>query len=306
MGLSKVAIRAADAAPFAARPFVKLWAYWYSRRPDAQHWLFRELRSRLRVTVHREVILPTGQRIMIDPFDSDGRAVLLHGCLEPETVALLSALLSEGMTYVDVGANIGHHALIAASRVGERGAIHAFEPAPAMFEALRRNMRRNGCRNVSCNNCALGDQQGVAQFYLSDISHSCANSLARTVHVTDRQVSISVRTLDDYAVAAAINRLDVLKVDVEGAELMVLRGAERTISQFQPLIVLEFSKHTIAFGYEAAELAQTLRNLEYELFTVGTMPLTLHSHSDELFYNVLAVPVNRLTELGAKQIVRFH
>jgi len=219
---------------------------------------------------------------------------------------LLSALLSEGMTYVDVGANIGHHALIAASRVGGRGAIHAFEPAPAMFEALRRNMNLNSCRNVSCNNCALGDQAGLAQFYLSDISHSCANSLGRTVHVTGRQVSVSVRTLDDYSVAAAINRLDVLKVDVEGAELMVLRGAERTIRQFQPLIVLEFSKHTIAFGYEAAELAQTLRNLEYELFRVGTMPLALHSHSDELFYNVLAVPVSRVTELGAKQIVHCH
>jgi len=306
MGLSKVAIRAADAAPFAVRPFVTLWAYWYSRHPETQHWLFRELRSRLQVTVHREVMLPTGQRIVIDPCDNDGRAVLLHGFYEPETVALLSALLSEGMTYVDVGANIGHHALIAASRVGDRGAIHAFEPAPAMFEALRRNMSRNGYRNVSCNNCALGDQAGLAQFHLADISHSCAHSLGRTVHVTDRQVSVRVRTLDDYFVTAPINRLDVLKVDVEGAELMVLRGAERTIRQFRPLMVLEFSKHTTAFGYEAAELAQTLRNLEYELFTLGTMPLTLHSHSDELYYNVLAVPVNRVTELGAKQIVRCH
>jgi len=306
MGFSKVAIRAADVAPFAVRPVVKLWAYWYSRHPETQHWLFRELRSRLQVTVHREGILPTGQRIVIDPCDSVGRDVLLHGCYEPDTVVLLSALLSEGMTYVDVGANIGHHALIAASRVGDRGAIHAFEPTPATFDELRRNMSRNGCRNVSYNNCALGDYVGMAQFYLADLSETVANSLGRTVHVTDRQVSVSVRTLDDYSVDAGIDRLDVLKVDVEGAELMVLRGAERTIRQFQPLIVLEFSKHTVAFGYEAAELAQTLRNLQYELFTVGTMPLTLHAHSDELYYNVLAVPANRVTELEVKQIVHCH
>jgi FkbM family methyltransferase len=302
MGLSKVAIRAADVAPSAVRPFVTLWAYWYSRHPETQHWVFRELRSRLQVTVRREGILPTGQRIVVDPCDSLGREVLLHGCYEPETVALLSALLSEGMTYVDVGANIGHHALIAASRVGGTGAIHTFEPAPAMFNELRRNMSRNGCRNVTCNNCALGEQVGTAQFYLADISESAANSLGRTVHVTDRQVSVSVRTLDDYCEAAGINRLDVLKVDVEGAELLVLRGAERTIRRFQPLIVLEFSKHTAAFGYEAAELAQTLRNLQYELFTVGKMPLTLHTHSDELYYNVLAVPKSRVPELEAKQI----
>lgn len=306
MGFSKVAIRAADIAPFAVRPVVKLWAYWYSRHPETQHWLFRELRSRLQVTVHREGILPTGQRIVIDPCDSVGRDVLLHGCYEPDTVVLLFALLSEGMTYVDVGANIGHHALIAASRVGNRGSIHAFEPTPATFEELRRNMSRNGCHNVSYNNCALSDQVGTAQFYLADLSETVANSLGRTVHVTDRQVSVSVRTLDDYSVAADINRLDVLKVDVEGAELMVLRGAERTIRQFQPLIVLEFSKHTVAFGYEAAELAHTLRNLQYELFTVGAMPLTRHSHSDELYYNVLAVPEHRVTELETKQIVHWH
>jgi len=304
MGLSKVAIRTADVAPSAVRPFVTLWAYWYSRHPETQHWLFRELRSRLRVTVRREGTLPTGQRIVVDPCDSVGREVLLHGCYEPETVALLSALLSEGMTYVDVGANIGHHALIAAARVGDGGAIHAFEPTPATFDELRRNMSRNGCRNVTCNNCALGDQVGMAQFYLADISECAANSLGRTVHVTDQQVSVSLRTLDDYAVAAAIDRLDVLKVDVEGAELLVLRGAERTIRQFQPVIVLEFSKHTAAFGYETEELAHTLRHLQYELFTVGAMPLPRHSHSDELYYNVLAVPANRVPELEAKQIVR--
>jgi FkbM family methyltransferase len=304
MGLGKVAIRTADVAPSAVRPFVTLWAYWYSRHPETQHWLFRELRSRLRVTVRREGTLPTGQRIVVDPCDSVGREVLLHGCYEPETVALLSALLSEGMTYVDVGANIGHHALIAAARVGDRGAIHAFEPTPATFEELRRNMSRNGHRGVTCNNCALGDQVGTAQFYLADISECAANSLGRTVHVTDRQVSVSLRTLDDYAVAAAIDRLDVLKIDVEGAEMLVLRGAERTIREFQPVIVLEFSKHTAAFGYEAEELAHTLRNLQYELFTVGAMPLPRHSHSDELYYNVLAVPANRVPELEAKQIVR--
>jgi FkbM family methyltransferase len=250
--------------------------------------------------------LSTGQRIFADPFDSVGAEIRTNGCYEPETVAVIRGLLAPGMVYVDVGAYIGHHTIIGSAAVGPGGQVHAFEASPSTYAELLANVRLNQCTNTVCNNVALSDRAGTAPFYLADVSEAAANSLGRTVHTSERHIDVAVRTLDDYFESKSIHRVDLVKVDVEGAELLFVRGAARTLQRFKPALILEFSKHSSAFSYDSDDLATELGAMGYHLFQVGPMPLQPAAEAarhDELYYNILAVPSALVEDLQRKQII---
>jgi FkbM family methyltransferase len=248
----------------------------------------------------------TGERIIVDPFDFVGGEIWRNGCYEPDTVAVIRRLLAPGMVYVDVGAYIGHHMIIASAAVGRTGCVHAFEPTPSTYHELQANVRLNHCKNTVCHNVALADRDGTARFYLAHVSEAAANSLGRTVHTSARHIDVRVRTLDDHFASNPVQHVDLIKVDVEGAELLVLRGAGQTLQRFMPCLILEFSQHAAAFSYTSADLAAALETMGYHLFRIGPMPLQpldAHAESDELYFNALAVPPSVLDDLQRKQIV---
>lgn len=306
MSLSQLAIRLSDIAPRAATPFVRLWARRYVNRPSEQHWLLRHLRSQLQVRIHTIRSLPTGQRIVVDPFDSVGAEICQNGCYEPETVELLRTILGPGDVYVDVGAYIGHHVLISSWCVGAGGAVHAFEAHPRTYEVLSRNIELNRCSNVVLNNTAVGETAGTADFFLADISEAGANSLGKTVHVSDRKtLVVNVLSLDSYFASKPVSHIELMKIDVEGAELLVLRGAAQVLKRHRPILILEYSQHTTAFSYTLDALSHELSAQQYKLYRVGPMPLRpgWEPQRNEIFYNVLAVPEGRVDEMRAKKVI---
>src|SRR5262249_36986176 len=92
-------------------------------------------------------------------------SIIRNGLFEPETVRVFTALLSPGLTVLDVGANVGQSALLAAGRVGEAGTVHAFEPTPDVAAGLRRNVELNGFGNTVVNQLAVSDTAGEATLY---------------------------------------------------------------------------------------------------------------------------------------------
>lgn len=187
--------------------------------------------------------------------------------------AVFLLLVQRGDCVVEVGANTGYYTRLFAQLVGARGCVHAFEPIPPTFAGLQASLRGAPAGRVVLNNCALAEEEGTAPLYLPGADHGQA-ALARhsfgswaATDVPVQTYSCRTATLDAYVAAAGLAALNFVKCDVEGAELLVLRGAQETIRRFKPLLFLEVSRHwTEGFGYAPADLARFLEVLGYSRF----------------------------------------
>lgn len=208
-----------------------------------------------------------GMRIEYLPQGNVARDLFL-GQWEPDVVDYLRRTVQPGMTVLDIGANIGIYTLICAKQVGAGGVVHSFEPTPATFARLERNVALNRLANVHINQVALSNQEGVTEFHL--YHQNAMNSLARQAWVgkVKAVVPVRTRTLDGYVAEEGITRVDLVKLDVEGAERMVLRGGSALLqSETAPALLVEFADRTTeAFGYRAAELRDLLEAHGYTLY----------------------------------------
>lgn len=185
-----------------------------------------------------------------------GRHLLDEGVYEPHVAALYRTQLRPGMTVLDVGANIGFHALHAATRVAPHGRVVAVEPDPGNAALLRASLRLNEPRlPVEVVEAALSDADG--ELILSDLGNA-ANSGARFTHrdreVLDRLVHgrdpqfRNVRALR-WDAHHLDTRLDFVKIDVEGHEPQALRGMEQALLRYRPTVLSEFAPANLrSFG----------------------------------------------------------
>lgn len=306
---SRVVLAAVARAPGVAKLAARLWCAVAARRrhQPQPHWLLLEMNRRLGIRLTRKTSLVNGDRIEVDPTDFVGSEILKNGCYEPETVELVSRVLTAGAVFVDVGANFGQYTLIASQIVGEAGEVHAFEPAPDTLAILVRNVKRCGRRNVVCNGTALLDTSGPACLFLSD--DSGLNSLGQTGRVAqDRRVDVATTTLSDYVDARHLTRLDLIKIDCEGAELPVLRGARSVLERWRPAVVLEFSVHARAFGYSPGDMCAFLELLGYRLFLIDRTPMSLVTPDAAMVdhlgsLNVLALHTTRVDSWASRGVV---
>lgn len=177
-----------------------------------------------------------------------GRGVYIYGdSLEPE-LRSLQHFLQLGFVFVDVGANVGVYTLKAAKEVGSTGLVIAIEPFLDTACRLSQNVSENQFHNVRLRNLCLGQSTGEAQLYLNK---QAPNSFGLFQEGPAESVSVLTASLDDLCSWERIHRLDYLKIDAEGAENLILRGAQNTISRFRPIIQLEITKvnNVTPYGY---------------------------------------------------------
>lgn len=194
--------------------------------------------------------LPGGARLVVDVADYAGRR--LYFCLshkinrgwlyEPETTRFLWNWLRPGDTFIDVGANAGYFSAMAASIVGRAGRVHAFEPNPQVSRLLDRTVERNGYQErMRVNPLAVTDRAGSVQLWCRPDGR--ATDDATTVQQAGRvPVQVDSITLDAYCKQAGVERIRLIKIDVEGAELDVFRGASHVLTTIRPdAFVIEFA-----------------------------------------------------------------
>lgn len=187
-------------------------------------------------------------RMTVPVFDTTiGKSLEFYGEWGQQEIDLLSPLLPVGGTVADIGAYVGSHTLALARRVGRRGEVLACEPRSAIFGLLQENVSRSACGNVRLFQGAVGRARGRLSFPKVDLESSCnfgkgvgrEETAARVGggEAAESGESVAVKALDDLE----LDRLDLVKIDVEGMEADVLIGGEATLERHRPLIYLECS-----------------------------------------------------------------
>jgi len=162
-------------------------------------------------------------------------------------IKFLKRVLENGTTVIDVGAHLGFYTLLMSKKVGPKGRVVAFEPSPREFRQLGAHVRINRCRNVQLENVALADHAGCKEFFIVGTPWTTRNGLRPPRIDGVHSIPTSIVTLDWYLAEKNIREVDLIKLDAEGAELEIFKGANSFLSRFRrPLILCEINDPVIA------------------------------------------------------------
>jgi len=191
----------------------------------------------------------------------------IEGSRDPSIDRLLRKRLAPGGVFCDVGANIGTYTIPASALVGDRGKVLAFEPHPRTLSYLQRNVALNGAANVVIIGKALGSEAGSVTLVF-DPGNAGETHVKRSAGETG--IAVDVTTLDEELHALGVDRVDYLKIDVEGFELSVLHGASRTITA-NPAMMIQLEMvagHAAEYGVRLDDVSAFLRSYGLTAHTV--------------------------------------
>jgi len=206
------------------------------------------------------------------------------------------------MTVLDIGAHHGFYTLLAWKRVGPHGRVFSFEPSPRERKALLRHVKINRCGNVTVEGLALGSESEDAELFVVQGAQTGCNSLRKPAADVAGALSpaqVHVVRLDDWIASRKIATIDFVKLDVEGGELDVLKGAQVLLnSRPRPVILAEVQDvRTLPWGYRANEIIRYLRNQGYRWFRLLPSGLLdeLDETPEEVEGNFVACPGESIT-----------
>ena len=191
------------------------------------------------------------------------KEVVLHdlyrfGVFEEKQTAVLKEYTPPGGVFVDIGANVGYFAVLASRWVSDSGQVFAFEPAPATFKDLLSNLALNDCKNVRVFSDACSDQSGSAIMIIGKDS-----GWSRLSAGGGGDIEVTTIKLDEFIEQNNLERMDVLKIDTEGADYKVLLGARRSIECYRPTVLLE-TDHIVDFGHSLEDVQRFFAGLDYK------------------------------------------
>lgn len=155
----------------------------------------------------------------------------------------LVSLLKPGSVFYDIGANIGFFTIIAAKYVGENGKVYAFEPLPDNVKAIRHNVALNNFSQVDVIPKAVSNHFGTEKFLVAEFSGGSSLESGDMPPDFVNEIYVDVVTIDDFLETEKTSPPDVVKIDVEGAEIGVLEGMSETITKIHPVVIYEIDDH---------------------------------------------------------------
>jgi FkbM family methyltransferase len=242
-----------------------------------------------------------GSTYELDPDDQTITAMILQdGAWEPAETALIRSQLKPGDTFIDVGANFGYYTVLASKIVGPTGRVIAFEPDPRSFELLQRNVARNGCTNVVLEQKALADKPGTLTLHVSDSNRGAHSLIAAGTENVSHTVDVPAVPLDDY-LKDKDGRVDLVKIDTEGAEGFILAGMQDTLRKNSAAkLVTEYIPSKLQdCGYPPDKFFGLLkphgfRYAEIDEFRGTVLPVAEH---DVMAHNLQTIRERSLTNL---------
>lgn len=194
---------------------------------------------------------------------------MLWGFYEKDATLLFKEIIKPGMTVVDIGAHIGYFTRLFAKLAGPKGMVYAFEADPENFELLKKNTGR--LKNVKIYQVAVTDKTGTIDFYHCDEKAGCHSILPNTpLDLRKRKVEVEGSDLDTLSAKEGINRIDLIKMDIEGGESKALEGMQDVIRKNDNLkMMLEFAPAWIkASGDDPFIFLKNLESWGFKIFVI--------------------------------------
>jgi FkbM family methyltransferase len=267
---------------------VRAWYFSHLTTPKAMPWL-----SEL--------------RLMIYPGAEIYRVTYVSGLYEPNSLIVARELLPEGGVFVDVGASVGLFSLLGARKVGPSGRVFSFEPSVRDFKRLAEHLELNRLDNVKATRLAIADSIGSATLTIASEAHSGHNTIGSAFgHQGIEAIGaerVRTTTLDHFLDCHQVNRLDLVKLDIEGSELKALSGMRGALERLRPSLMFEVFEAALEInGASVDALEAILKEYRYSLWdidgaTARLIPLSRLSVSRS--ENVVALPLERQVDLLA-------
>lgn len=198
--------------------------------------------------------------------------LLYFYCKSDSSFGILKYLKEESIV-LDIGGNIGQTAMMMAKEVGSNGYIYSFEPYPDTFRNFKKNLSLNPAlsKKIKIENCALGLSPGKENMYQDCKANSGANRIAHEqLSKANGFTEVPVSTVDLFVKNSQFNRIDLIKIDVEGFEMNVLKGAYKTLVEFKPDLFIELDDDNLKKQESSAiELCQFLESMNYKIYEEG-------------------------------------
>lgn len=222
----------------------------------------------------------------------------------------IRGFLKSGMVFFDIGANQGFYALLAAKMVGDSGRVFAFEPVPSQMEKLKRNIKINRLKNVATEQLAVGSESGFSDMRVcldGDEAMSSLREPYKDASLKRKAIRVPLFSVDDYVQKINIKSIDFIKIDVEGGELDVLKGAVGAIEKIRPIFMCEIQDiRTRQWGYEASEACDFLEKYGYLWFVPDKSGFLEPVKSREEYKlkktNLVAVPKEKINDIIKQQV----
>lgn len=170
------------------------------------------------------------------------------GETNPYETKVLRSTLKNGDVFIDIGAHIGWYSLNASQIVGEKGKVIAFEPNPVCMDNLKKNVQLNDFHNITLESDAISDKNSRLDFWIGDDMGGSIiqkNTMRLTMNQKIKKIKVPAQTLDNYCIKHRIKKVNLIKIDVEGAEGRVLQGIRLTLKKFSPDIIIEWCDVTL-------------------------------------------------------------
>jgi FkbM family methyltransferase len=228
-----------------------------------------------------------GARLKIRLFSHPVFMDMALGVYEYWKTRLFHQLVKEGMIAVDVGACEGNYSILMAKLMHDKGRVLAFEPDPDNCRELEDNVSANEFKSIEVHQSGLSDREGTATFYPGGGMGSLVSRSPWYAQFQREPITVAIHRLDNVLDEFSIPHVDIIKIDVEGSEIAVLRGAERTLRNNCVHLLMDVDVESNA---ERTELFELLDSFSYEMYRIGKRLTRIRSADELLLFPSNLVP----------------
>jgi FkbM family methyltransferase len=236
--------------------------------------------------------------MLVTPSEHIQKQLFWYGYYEKPVARLLERLTERNGIILDIGANIGYFTLIAAKKA-KAGKVFSFEPVKELFQSLQKNVDENNLYNVDINQVAIGEDDKDGVIFISGSENLGMSSLRPPENFAGVSQPVKTICIDNWAIEKNIQTIDIIKLDVEGSELLALKGMDQTITTFKPVLIVEINPDTLAyFNLVPSDVSIYLNSKNYQPFEISERGLLCQANATDLYGNIAFIHSDKLNEFS--------